>query len=93
MARTPPPNPPSNHSTDDESTVDNDTTTDPTVVEEPVLDLVHPKLANAWKIYPRHQMCYIFEAVTPGRQWKRGTVYMEEEPFALYGVRADCRAT
>ena len=30
-------------------------------------------------------MCYIFEAVTPGRQWKRGTVYTEEEPFALYG--------
>jgi hypothetical protein len=91
MARTPPPNPPSNHSTDDESTVDDDTTvnddttTDPTAVEEPVLDLVHPKLADAWKVHPRHQMCYIFEAVTPGRQWKRGTVYTEEVPFAEYG--------
>jgi hypothetical protein len=85
MARTPPPNPPSNHSTDDESTVNDDTTTDPTAVEEPVLDLVHPKLVDAWKVHPRHQMCYIFEAITPGRQWKRGTVYTEEDPFAEYG--------
>lgn len=49
------------------------------------MELVHEHLVNAWKIYPGHQMCYIFDAVTPGRQWKRGTVYSSADPWAEYG--------
>lgn len=59
--------------------------TNPKVVTKPVAKFVHPKLKKGWKIHSLHQMCYIFDAVTPGRQWKRGTVYTEAEPWATYG--------
>ena len=59
--------------------------TDPADVEKPVIQLVHKKLADAWKVHPQHQMCYIFDFVTPGRQWKRGARATEENPYAMYG--------
>lgn len=61
-------------------------TTDPTIVTEPVDEYIHEKLEAAWKVHPKHQMCYIFDFVTPGRQWKRGTKYTEQDPFADYGL-------
>lgn len=59
--------------------------TDPTLVDQPVIDLVHKNLTNAWRLHPQHQMCYIFDFVTPARQWKRGTRYTEDDPRATYG--------
>lgn len=59
--------------------------TDPTIAVEPAEGFIHKSLVNGWKIYPQHQMCYIFDAVTPGRQWKRGTKYTDASPWAEYG--------
>lgn len=70
---------------DSDSNSDPNNETNPRLVKGPVRELIHENLAGAkWKIY-RHQMCYIFDAVVPARQWKRGTVYTEEEPWAEYG--------
>jgi hypothetical protein len=49
------------------------------------MELVHRNLGSAWKINRNHQMCYIFDAVVPARQWKRGTVYTDDDPWAEYG--------
>jgi hypothetical protein len=52
-------------------------TTDPTKVTRPVIDLVDENLSLAWRIDPGNPMCFIFDAVLPGRQFKRG---MEWDP-------------
>jgi hypothetical protein len=57
----------------------------PSKVTKPVVTQIHQNLINAWKIHEGNQMCYLFDAVVPVRQWKRGTVYTEEEPWAEYG--------
>lgn len=59
--------------------------TDPTVISRPVAKLVHPNLKKAWKIHSGHSMCYIFDAVIPVRQWKRGTISTDDDPWAEYG--------
>jgi hypothetical protein len=59
--------------------------TDPTLVQHPIDRFVHKKLRYGWKVHPQHQMCYIFDFVTPARQWKRGTKYTDANPFAFYG--------
>lgn len=60
-------------------------TTDPEKVTEPVLDLVHRNLKNAWRINKNHSMCFIFDAVNPARQFKRGMLYNERSDFPDYG--------
>ena len=57
---------------------------DPTVITGPVVRLVHPNLANAWEVYKDRKMCWIFDFVTPARQWKRGTKYTQKNPWATY---------
>ena len=47
--------------------------------------LVNKNLREAWRVHRTHQMCYIFDFVTPARQWKRNTVYSEDDPWAKYG--------
>ena len=55
-------------------------------VPRPVASLVHPNLVKiSRKVYPAHQMCWIFDAVVPASQWKRGTIYTDEDPWAEYG--------
>ena len=58
-------------------------TFDPTLVDRPVPDLVHPKLACAWKINKDNQMCLIFDVVNPVRKFKRDSVYndADKNPF------------
>jgi len=62
--------------------------TNPRVVKnlESVADLIHDDLRNIkWKLHKSHQMCFIFDYVTPARQWKRGTTYSEADPWVEYG--------
>ena len=60
-------------------------TTDPAKVESPVMRVVHNALTEAWKIYPSTELCFIFDAVSPARQFKRGTLYHDDLEFADYG--------
>ena len=92
QSATPPPHP--EQSDDDQSSdglaVDplvNDTGTRYSAqVTEPVLSLVSKKLLRTgWKVNRHLQMCYIFDSVSPAQQWKRGTMYTEDDPWATYG--------
>jgi len=49
------------------------------LVETPVMELVHPALANAWKIDNTKEICWIFDVTHPPRQFKRGVVYTGQE--------------
>jgi hypothetical protein len=46
---------------------------------------VHENLINGYRIHRRGQLCYLFDYITPGRQWKRGTKYSDKTPWAEYG--------
>jgi hypothetical protein len=58
---------------------------DPSTVTGPVQKHVHPKMKQAWRVHPKHEMCYIFDFVTPSRKWKRGSKYTESGDFAEPG--------
>jgi hypothetical protein len=80
--------PPKEKSASDED-VDEETyedTTDPKLVIGPVLNLVAPKLKSAWAINKKNKMSLIFDVVSPVRQFKRDTLYDEDEenPYADY---------
>jgi hypothetical protein len=59
--------------------------TDSTKVTSPVIEAVDNNLHDAYKVHSVHQMCYIFDFVTPGRQWKAGSEWTEDGPDAEYG--------
>jgi len=81
MARTPTPQPDSEQSDSSE-----DGTRYPAQVTELDLSLVSKKLKRTgWKVNRKLQMCYIFDSISPGRQWKRNSVYTEADPWATYG--------
>ena len=44
-----------------------------TIVEMPVIDLIHLLLSNAWKINSDLNMWFIFDAVSPARQFNLET--------------------
>lgn len=60
-------------------------TTDPGDVTKPVMALVHKNLKKAWRVDQKNQMCWIFDSVSPARQWKRGCLKTAEEEFVEYG--------
>ena len=65
---------------------ESDYETDPQEVVEPVIDVMHEAFGEVqWKLHNKHQMCYIFDFMIPAMQWKRNTVYSEEEPWVEYG--------
>ena len=67
---------------DQEHNGDNDgSLTDPAKVQHPVISLVDPALAAAWRVNQKHNICFIFDAVSPARRFKRGTVFNEEANF------------
>ena len=85
MARTLPPLPQPDEAPDDDN-LSSDDQTDPLEVIEPVARLIHDNLGEVkWQVYSNHQMCYIFDSVTPARQWERGSIYSEDDPWAEYG--------
>jgi hypothetical protein len=67
---------------DQEDEADDDgSTADPSEVRRPVISLVDPALAAAWKVNQTHNMCFIFDSVSPARRFKRGMVFDEAADF------------
>jgi len=67
------------HSSDgdqeDQEDNDNGGVTDPAKVRRPIISLVDPALAAAWKVNQKHSMCFILDAVSPVRRFKWGMAF------------------
>lgn len=48
---------------------------------QPVISLIHENLQSAWSTHPKHEMCFIFDSVSPARQFQRGTPYSDDIDF------------
>ena len=53
-------------------------------IRRPSLKLIHPSLRSAWAINKRLPICFIFDAVSPARRFKRGTLFDEDADFPEY---------
>lgn len=60
-------------------------TTDPLLVTHPVERLVHESLSESWKVTRGNQMCFIFDAHSPARQFKRGVPFRQNAEYPIYG--------
>jgi hypothetical protein len=58
--------------------------TDTAAVNGPVKSLVHETMGNAWTINANHAMAFIFDAISPARQFKRGMLYDANANFPKY---------
>lgn len=58
--------------------------TNPTAITQPISTLVHEALKNSWAINTTVNMCFIFDAVSPARQFKRGEPFDESGTFPDY---------
>ena len=64
-------------------------TTDRSLVNRPVNRLVHADMSQVWKIFEHSQMCILFDAFSPLRQFKRGTVFnKDDDPYAEHDPRS-----
>ena len=87
---TPEPNPESDSESNSESdTIPYEETTDRTLVDKPVDAATHNDMSQAWEITQYFQMCILFDAINPLRQFKRGTEFNEDDadPFPVYNPR------
>ena len=50
-------------------------------VRRPIISLVAPALATAWKVNRKHNMCFLFDAVSPACRFKWGMALDEEADF------------
>ena len=72
----------SDNSDDGNQEADNDGgLTDPAKVKRPVTSLISPILATSWRVYQKHDMCFIFDSTSPARRFKRGMIFNEEAEF------------
>lgn len=55
--------------------------TDPKAVNQPISHLIHAKLEGAWEINDELPMCFVFDASSPARIFKRGMKYSDESSF------------
>ena len=55
--------------------------TNPTKVKQPFISQVNPALSLAWRVNPKHDMCFIFDSTSPARRFKRGMVFNEDADF------------
>ena len=53
-------------------------------INQPTSRLVHPALTSAWAINPSMKLRFLFDYVSPARQFKRGTVFDQSLPFPRY---------
>lgn len=53
----------------------------PSNITQPISCLVHKSLTAAWKVNPANSLCFIFDVVSPARQFKRGLLYDENKQF------------
>lgn len=58
--------------------------TTPANIEQPITGLIHPTLLNSWTINKSVDLCFIFDIVSPARQFKRGVVYNEDDDYPEY---------
>ena len=58
--------------------------TNPARVSRPTPALIHESMANSWQLNRGLQMCFIFDAVSPARWFKRGVLFTEEGTFPDY---------
>jgi hypothetical protein len=58
--------------------------TAPTKIRQPISGLVHHSLTNAWEVNPDMKMCFIFDAVSPARQFKRGAKFSDSKQYPDY---------
>lgn len=70
-------------------------TTDRSQVNRPIDKYVHPSMSGAWAISKRFQMCIIFDSVNPLRQFKRNSVFNQndDDPFPLFNPRKRAEIT
>ena len=62
--------------------------TKPAKIRQPISGLIHPTLKSSWAINNAVDMCFIFDAVSPARQFKRGVEFNERGKFPEYNDRA-----
>lgn len=69
--------------------------TDRSCISQPVSKYIHPTMSGAWAIPKKFQMCIIFDAVNPLRQFKRDTVFnaKDKDPFPNYNPRKTAEVT
>ena len=53
-------------------------------ITRPSLKLIHLNLRSAWKINSNLGICFIFDAVSPARRFKRGMPYDDDADFLDY---------
>ena len=53
-------------------------------IVQPISRLVYPTLLNAWTINSLVNMCFVFDAISPARQFKRGILFDEDGTFPDY---------
>jgi len=60
-------------------------TTDRSLIDRPVDSHIHDAMSEAWAIYEDSRMHTLFDAVSPVRLYKRGTVFNVDESYPSYG--------
>ena len=58
--------------------------TDPARVRQPDSTVVHKNLRTAWAINSALLMCFIFDAISPARRFKRGMAHNDNVPYPEY---------
>lgn len=53
----------------------------PANVTQPIFAFVHENLAAAWRVNINHPICFVFDAVSPARQFQRGVLFNEDAAF------------
>ena len=58
--------------------------TNPALIKQPISAHVHCALTGAWEVNQTMRMAFIFDAISPARQFKRGAKFRESKPFPTY---------
>ena len=68
---------------------------EPGKITQPISTIVHETLQNAWAINKNAHLAYLFDVVSPVRQFKRGMPFTEEGEFPEYseGTAGDVTET
>ena len=72
---------------------DDGSATDSTKIKRPILGLISPVLARAWRVNQEQKMCFIFDLRSPARRFKRGMVYNEDANFPQDSCDGDITET
>lgn len=59
------------------------------MVNQPITAIIHENLKNAWKINKALPMCFILDAASPARKFKRGMPFTEDTKYPMYPAEDD----